>query len=224
MEEMVIKLKNEIGNIFKKQQNDRINQYKHLNKLSIKGEILFTGSSLMEHFPVNELLMNKGINKIVYNRAVGGFTTNDLLEHMEEMVFGVEPSKIFINIGTNDIGASNYSLDNLIKNYEIILMKIKERLPEANVYVMAYYPINEVAKEEKEEWEKETFKTRTNKNIKIANRAIEELANNIGYKYIDVNSGLTDEEGRLKAEYTVEGIHMYANAYNVILDNMIKYL
>lgn len=224
MEEMVIKLKNEIGNIFKKQQNDRINQYKHLNKLSIKGEILFTGSSLMEHFPVNELLMNKGINKIVYNRAVGGFTTNDLLEHMEEMVFGVEPSKIFINIGTNDIGASNYSLDNLIKNYEIILMKIKERLPEANVYVMAYYPINEVAKENKEDWEKETFKTRTNNNIKIANRAVEELAKSMRYKYIDVNSGLTDEDGRLKDEYTIEGIHMYANAYNVILDNMMKYL
>lgn len=224
MEEMVIKLKNEIGNIFKKQQNDRINQYKHLNKLSIKGEILFTGSSLMEHFPVNELLINKGINKIVYNRAVGGFTTSDLLEHMEEMVFGVEPSKIFINIGTNDIGASNYSLDNLIKNYEIILMKIKERLPEANVYVMAYYPINEVAKENKEDWEKETFKTRTNNNIKIANRAVEELAKSMRYKYIDVNSGLTDEDGRLKDEYTIEGIHMYANAYNVILDNMMKYL
>ncbi|MEN8076017.1 GDSL-type esterase/lipase family protein [Clostridioides difficile] len=224
MEEMVIKLKNEIGNIFKKQQNDRINQYKHLNKLSIKGEILFTGSSLMEHFPVNELLMNKGINKIVYNRAVGGFTTNDLLDHMEEMVFGVEPSKIFINIGTNDIGASNYLLDNLIKNYKIILMKIKERLPETNVYVMAYYPINEVAKENKEEWERETFKTRTNNNIKIANKAVEELAKSMGYKYIDVNSGLTDENGRLKAEYTIEGIHMYSNAYNVILDNMIKYL
>ena len=178
----------------------------------------------MEHFPVNELLMNKGINKIVYNRAVGGFTTNDLLDHMEEMVFGVEPSKIFINIGTNDIGASNYLLDNLIKNYKIILMKIKERLPETNVYVMAYYPINEVAKENKEEWERETFKTRTNNNIKIANKAVEELAKSMGYKYIDVNSGLTDENGRLKAEYTIEGIHMYSNAYNVILDNMIKYL
>lgn len=178
----------------------------------------------MEQFPVNEILMNKGINKIVYNRAVGGFTTNDLLEHMEEMVFGVEPSKIFINIGTNDIGASNYSLDSLVKNYESILIKIKERLPKTKVYVMAYYPINEVAKEKKDDWERETFKTRTNNNIKCANEAIEKLAKNIGYYYIDVNSGLTDENGRLKAEYTVEGIHMYANAYNIILDNMVEYL
>jgi len=28
----------------------------------------------------------------------------------------------------------------------------------------------------------------------------------------------------LKAEYTIEGIHMYANGYRVVLENMKKYL
>ena len=68
------------------------------------------------------------------------------------------------------------------------------------------------------------FKTRNNENIKIANNAVNVLAKKVGYEYIDVNEGLADEHGRLKKEYTVEGIHMYANAYNVILDNMMKYL
>ena len=39
----------------------------------------------MEQFPIDELLMNKGIKKIIYNRGVGGFTTKYFLEHMEEM-------------------------------------------------------------------------------------------------------------------------------------------
>lgn len=214
-------IKKEIGNIFKYQQKERVTKLKYLNELSVKGQTLFTGSSLMEQFPIDELLMNRGINKIIYNRGVGGFTTNDLLEHMEEMVFGVEPSKIFINIGTNDIGTPDYSLDKLIKNYEDILNKIKDRLPNAEVYVMEYYPINEVAKIPENDWEKSAFITRNNENIKIANNAVKELAEKIGYKYIDVNEGLTDENRRLKVKYTVEGIHMYANAYNVILDNMI---
>ena len=68
------------------------------------------------------------------------------------------------------------------------------------------------------------FKTRNNENIKIANNAVNVLAKKVGYENIDVNEGLADEHGRLKKEYTVEGIHMYANAYNVILDNMMKYL
>ena len=224
MEEIIDSLKKEIVNIFKNQQKDRINRFRYLNELAIKGEILFTGSSLMEQFPIDELLMSKGIKKIIYNRGVGGFTTKDFLEHMEEMVFAVEPSKIFINIGTNDIGSLNYSLKELIKNYEDILNKIKNRLPNTKVYLVAYYPVNEIAKEPENEWEKYAFITRTNENIKIANIEIEELAEKIGYEYIDINSGLLDDNGRLKSEYTIEGIHMYANAYNLILDNMIKYL
>lgn len=224
MEEINDSLKKEIVNIFKNQQKDRINRFRYLNELAIKGEILFTGSSLMEQFPIDELLMNKGIKKIIYNRGVGGFTTKDFLEHMEEMVFEVEPSKIFINIGTNDIGSINYSLKELLKNYEDILNEIKNRLPNTKVYLVAYYPVNEITKEPENEWEKYAFITRTNENIKIANRGIEELAKKIGYEYIDINSGLSDDNGRLKSEYTIEGIHMYANAYNLILDNMIEYL
>lgn len=46
----------------------------------------------------------------------------------------------------------------------------------------------------------------------------------MGCRYIDVNQGLTDENGRLKKAYTVEGIHMYANGYRVVLENLRKYL
>lgn len=214
----------EIEMFFKRITKEKIDKFIYLNELCIKGEILFAGSSLMEQFPINELIMNKGINKIIYNRGVGGFTTNDFLKHMEEMVFGVKPSKIFINIGSNDIGLSNYSLDKLIKNYEAILNKIKDRLPNAQVYLMAFYPINEVAKTPENDWERSAFITRNNENIKIANSEVKILSEKLGYKYIDVNKGLIDNNGRLKKEYTVEGIHMYANAYNIILDNMMKYL
>ena len=55
-----------------------------------KGQILFTGSSLMEQFPINELLMSNGMPQVIYNRGIGGFTTDDMLQHMEEMVFGTE--------------------------------------------------------------------------------------------------------------------------------------
>lgn len=50
------------------------------------------------------------------------------------------------------------------------------------------------------------------------------MAERRGCRFINVNEGLTDENGRLKKEYTVEGIHMYANGYRVVLENMRKYL
>lgn len=206
------------------QKNERIEKIKVLNNYARKGQILFTGSSLMEQFPIDELLMSNKLPFTVYNRGVGGYTTTDMLSHMEEMVFGTEPSKIFINIGTNDIGDPAYTQEKLIKNYEKILRCIQERLPKAKVYVMAYYPVNETDKVPEGEWGSKAFVTRTNENIHLANEAVKAMAHRLGYEFINVNQGLTDDRGKLKKEFTVEGIHMYANAYQIILKNLVPYL
>lgn len=207
-----------------REQQDKLERYRILNQNVKKGEILFTGSSLMEQFPVNELLMTNGMDQVIYNRGIGGFTTTDMLQHMEEMVFGTEPSRIFINIGTNDIGSPEYQLEALLERYEEIIVRIQERLPEAEIYMMAYYPVNETDKIPEGEWGKTAFVTRTNENINIANAAIENLAAKKGCRFINVNEGLADERGKLKKEYTIEGIHMYANGYQVVLQNLKKYL
>ncbi len=199
------------ANRFANYQTDLIAHYKVLNSVAKKGETLFTGSSLMEQFPIHELLQNNGRGDIIYNRGVGGYTTTDMLNHMDEQIFELSPKKIFINIGTNDIGASDYRLESLIKNYRHILSQIKERLPKANVYLMAYYPMNELAGGDGAPGSR--FGNRTNANLEQANAAVKRLADEFSYRFIDVNNGLTDETGRLKREYTVEGVHMYANAY-----------
>lgn len=205
-------------------QQEKLERFRILNQNAKKGEILFTGSSLMEQFPVNELLMTRGMSQVVYNRGIGGFTTEDMLRNMEEMVFALKPRKIFINIGTNDIGSQGYRLEKLMENYGKIISQIRERLPEAEIYMMAYYPVNETDKLPEGEWAKTMFLTRTNENISIANKAVEELAGRMGCHFINVNQGLTDEVGKLKKEFTVEGIHMYANGYEVVLENMRPFL
>jgi lysophospholipase L1-like esterase len=208
----------------KEEQQDKLARYRILNRNVIKGETLFTGSSLMEQFPINELLMTNKMNKIIYNRGIGGFTADDMLNNMEEMVFAVEPSRIFINIGTNDIGSPGYDQAVLMGKYEHIISLIKSRLPEAEIYMLAYYPVNETDRVEELPWAKNLFLTRTNENIMLANKAVEELADKMSCRYIDVSEGLRDERGKLKKEYTIEGIHMYANGYQVVLDNLKKYL
>ena len=210
------------------EQMGKVIKYRILNTMVKEGQILFTGSSLMEQFPINELQMDFDINKIIYNRGIGGFTTDDMLQCMDEQILGVKPSKIFINIGTNDISNPaedfNVLLDNMIKNYRNILKKIKEELPQTTVYMMAFYPVNSIDMAPDCPVEHTVFYNRNNTTIPIANAKIQELAEEMNYNYIDVNQGLTDQRGMLKKEYTVEGIHMYANAYKQVLENMKKYL
>lgn len=206
------------------EQQHRLRQIHALNQNVKKGEILFTGSSLMEQFPINELQLTYGIQKIIYNRGVGGFKTTDMLHYMEEMVFATEPSKIFINIGTNDIGSADFTREGLLENYRKILTEIKEKLPKTEIYIMAYYPINDMDFPRDQEWLVETFKTRTTENVNQMNEILIAFAKIMGCHYINVNAGLADERGKLKKEYTIDGIHMYANGYARVLENMKEYL
>lgn len=222
---------NMLQSFFNSEQQQKIERFRVLNQFARKGEILFTGSSLMEHFPVNELLMDAGMTQIIYNRGVGGFTTTDMLKNMDEQIFGTAPSKIFINIGTNDISDASRTFDevlaDMLVNYEKILSQIRERLPQTEVYMMAYYPVNETVRREDEpktEWSDKVYVNRNNQNLPAANAAVKRLAEKMGYHYIDVNTGLLDEQGRLKKHFTVDGVHMYANGYRVVLENMKPYL
>lgn len=212
-----------------RERQDKINRFRVLNQTVKKGETLFTGSSLMEQFPINELAQDFDVKTIIYNRGIGGYTTDDMLAHMDEQVFGTEPSRIFINIGTNDIGSPTNTFEenlaHMLANYREILTQIKNKLPETEVFMMAYYPVNEnAAGEDAAEYLKYMFKNRTNENLITANAEVEKLAAEFGYHYINVNEGLCDETGRLKKEFTIEGIHMYANGYCIVLENMRKYL
>ncbi len=215
---------NAIKAFFLKEKKDKVERFRHLNRYVKKGEILFTGSSLMEQFPINEILQNHGVQKTVYNRGIGGYTIPEMLESMEEQIFDLEPSKIFINIGTNDISIPEETEEKLVSDYRKVLTQIKERLPETTVYMMAYYPVN-VQVASKQPWPDadKAAKLRLER-LAQANRAVEKLAAEFGYNYIDVNDGLTKDNGQTNPEFSIDGIHMYSDAYEIIFKNLEKYL
>lgn len=207
---------------FEKEKKEKIERYKRLNKFIKRGEIVFVGSSLMEQFPIYELMVDYDINKVIYNRGIGGLTTIELLEILDICVFDLEPSKIFINIGTNDMNGEDYKVENLILNYDNILGQIIEKLPNTKIYVIAYYPVNREAANN--HWMEMTLSIRTNERISITNESVKKLADKYKAKYIDINNNLYDEENRLKKEYTIEGMHMYGDGYEAILKDLLVYI
>ena len=198
-----------------------VERYRHLNKGARKGEILFVGSSLMEHFPINEILVNRGLDLAIYNRGISGYIIPELLESMNEQIFDLEPSVIFINIGTNDISRPEETKEDLYRDYKEVLRQIKEKLPLAKVYMMAYYPVNPALAQEINAWPEAPEAARLRKErLPGANDVVKKLAAEFCYEYIDVNEGLYDEKGELKRELSTDGIHMWPDAYEIIFDNM----
>lgn len=205
------------------EKQDIIERFKRLNQFVKPGQILFAGSSLMEQFPIYEFLQDFDLPLTIYNRGVGGYTTTELMENMEPCIYALKPAHIFMNIGTNDMNAVDYTCEGMMENYRQILNGIRKNLPEAKLYMLAYYPVNPSAAKNYPVVQ-EILKIRTNARISEANKAVAVLAKEFGAMYLDVNDGITDEKGNLKEEYTIEGMHMYANGYKPVFDALLPIL
>ena len=201
---------------------DKIRRYRILNRYVRKGQIVFAGSSLMEQFPVYGFLMDDQLPLTIYNRGIGGFTSAEMLDALEECVFQLEPAHLFLNIGTNDLNGPAYRQETLLQNYEALLQKILQRLPSVQLYLLAYYPVNPEAASNP--YMRQVFRYRTNERIHAASRGVEDLARRYHARFLDLNEGITDALGNLKAEFTVEGMHMYANGYRQVFAALLPIL
>lgn len=199
----------------------KIERYREENKTVKHGETVFAGTSLMEMFPINKLLDEHADDTVIYNRGIGGFVSRELLQVVDVCITDLKPSRVFINIGTNDLSDSRIPISELMDNYDKIVTAVENALPEAEIYFMAYYPVNyEAAAEEM----KECLRTRNNEKIAAANAEVKKLAESHGQRYIDINRNLKDDRGRLKAEYTIEGLHINEAGYRAIYDDLMRYV
>jgi len=63
-----------------------------------------------------------------------------------------------------------------------------------------------------------------NKDIQTINRAIEELAREKQLAYLKINDLLQDANGNLQDQYTADGIHLNAAAYQIWIKALKKLL
>lgn len=199
----------------------KVERYRKANEAALRGQIVFAGSSLMEMFPVEKLLRERGVEAVVYNRGIGGYVTAEMLANLDVCVTDLEPRRLFINIGTNDLSDPAVTPEILMERYDAILTAIERRVPGVEILLMAYYPINYEAAAD---FMKPCLEIRTNAKICAANVLVRQLADKHGQRYIDVNSALKDDQGRLKAEYTIEGMHIREEGYRAIMDELIPYV
>ena len=214
------------GSMLETEKAKKAENYRILNRTARKGALLFTGSSLMEQFPICEMAASAGITKTIYNRGIGGYTTDDFLREIDTVLLDLQPSRVFINIGTNDMTRRVHGdkwMDHLFANYDTIIRTALERIPGVEIFIMAYYPtcphLPGITGHERE-----LLKERTKENIAECNRRVALLAEKYCQHYIDANTGLTDENGETKTEYSVDGVHMYASAYEIVFNNLRKYI
>ncbi len=194
------------------------NNYTFLNKKYVlKNQTVLLGDSITDFFNYYELFYDfcKSSGQAVYNRGISGDTTDRLLERLYDNVLSIEPKNIVLLIGTNDIGRG-LPLSMTLENIEKIITDTKKACPDINFIIEAVYPINENMRDK--------FEKRSNKKIKEMNNEFIKLCEKHNCIWIDFTDKLKDKDGNLKKELTYDGLHVNAQAYEIIAENVIPLL
>ena len=133
----------------------------------------------------------------------------DLTQVLQEKQYG----KIYIMLGMNELGYGN--TETYLEQYRKVVDQIREWQPQAIIYIMANLHVSR---------EKNNMETEFNNiNINDKNAASAQLANGTDIFYLDANPLFTDRDGFLNAELTFDGVHLYAQHYDVWREFLLEH-
>ena len=176
-----------------------------------KKDIIMLGNSLTDGAEWNELLHNRHVK----NRGIVGDIVQGMYERMEPILKG-QPKKIFIMGVVNDI-SHDVSGDSIARAIERLIVLIKTRSPRTKIYLQSMLPFNNDVRL----WK--LLKDREHVVVE-GNRALEQVARRQRVTWIDLYPLFVDADGKLKAEYTNDGLHLLGPAYLIWRDAIKPYV
>jgi lysophospholipase L1-like esterase len=161
----------------------------------VTGRIIFLGNSITQIGDWKKLLSDS----TVINRGIGGDITFGVLKRLDDVIRR-KPSKIFLLIGINDIGKDipdAVIADNIHK----IITRVQTESPSTKIYVQSILPVNPDVPNFPQHYDKQEHVLNTNKLIK-------KVADDAHCPYVNIHDLFTDNQGKLDAKYTGDGLHL----------------
>ena len=181
-----------------------------------KGQIVFIGDSITDLCKLDNYYYD--LTLATYNRGIGGDTTAGVLKRLKVSLYDIEPSRVVLLIGGNDIlgGKSN---DYIVEQYEKILTDIKENLPYTTVLCISIISQNDLIKS--------VVDINVDKNVEqimALNPRLKTLVQDAGYTYLDLFSLTCKTNKQLDEHYTDDGIHLNNAGFLVWSNLVLPYL
>lgn len=183
------------------------------------GDIVFIGNSITNMMNWYEAF---GSRQEIHGRGNSGGYTQEILDNLESMIAG-NPSKVFLMIGTNDLGTNGefYTPVHVADRITQILSRVRAEAPNATVYYESILPsLNGTRTRAKTE--------ETNDSVKvwIARQ------NDPKIVYVDLYSRLVAEDGSMKnavstpnaSAYSYDGLHLTQKGYRIWMQAIKDYV
>jgi lysophospholipase L1-like esterase len=183
----------------------RLEDFKRFNQQAIPGGIVFVGDSITQEFQIHEFFPNQ----VMYNRGIGGDTTQGLLTRLEESVYGLKPKQVVLQMGTNDFPVLKLSPEQSLKNLQLVVHQLLTAQPTIKIVLVSVYPIHEPTLNFKRKVEE----YRTNARLRVINTGLKEIP---GVQFVNIFDLLLDAQGQLNMNFSRDGLHLNAKGYEVV--------
>ena len=107
--------------------------------------------------------------------------------------------------------------DSIARAMEKLIVLIKTRSPRTKIYLQSMLPFNNQVRE----WKLLVGREQV---VVDGNRALEQVARRQGVTWINLYPLFVDGQGRLRAEYTNDGLHLLGPAYLIWRDAIKPYV
>jgi lysophospholipase L1-like esterase len=174
-------------------------------------DIVFLGNSITDGGEFQELL---GMSN-VKNRGISSDVISGVEKRLKQVLKG-HPKKVFLLIGINDV-SHDLTVSQLASKYEQLVKKMRSMSPGTKLYLQSVMPVNNDFKRYKLLVGKE-------KVIKEFNAKIKQIAARNSAVYINLTSALSDSSGKLKKEYTNDGLHLTGAGYKAWMSVVKPYI
>ncbi len=176
-----------------------------------KKDIVMLGNSLTDGGEFNELLNNRHVK----NRGIVGDIVQGLIDRIDPIIKG-QPKKLFILTGVNDI-SHDVSADSIARAMEKLIVMVKQGSPRTKIYLQSLLPFNNDVRE----WK--LLKGRDHVVVE-ANALLEQVARRQGVTWINLYPLFVDDQGRLRADLTNDGLHLMGKGYLIWRDAIKPYI
>ena len=177
--------------------------------------IVLLGDSITSSYDLNKYFPDIS----VINSGVWGDRTDQAFKRLQRDVYDYNPKKVFILIGINDVGYGR-SNDDITERIKVIIKAIQKNCPKSKLYLISVYPLNI---SDFDTWYPPMSED-INDVVDNLNEKLAALADKLDIGFIDMAPYLKNDNNELIKEYSVEGLHLTDEAYDIISKNLSEYI
>ena len=146
--------------------------------------------------------------------AGNNLTTTKAVAEVDS-VAQLNPSKVFIMVGLNDVNFGSKSAEAIAEDLITLAGAVKDSCPSAKVYILSLLPVTSG-------FEARDTNKITQSAIDDVNDTVSVLAASAGYTYIDVASAYKNGAGYLNPDYSTNGMNLHHDYYAFLLNSIAE--